>query len=128
MTTHTPGPWRDIDGCIETEDGFMVAIVNGEKQDYGYYRERMDEWKDNAHLIASAPETAARLTAALALVRELAEALSKANRWIGVDPSGTPEMYDPPITLADMEQFDRDADAIKAALARAEAFMKEGGQ
>jgi hypothetical protein len=66
--SHTPGPWtHDDEGSIENLElcPSLIAIINGEAQDYGYWRENIEEWKDNARLIAAAPDLLEALQAIL---------------------------------------------------------------
>ena len=53
---HTPGPWENTGGTIESADGWHVASAHGNG----------DEQLSNARLIAAAPEAIALLEDALA--------------------------------------------------------------
>lgn len=83
MTGYTPGPWMPSDVTIHTkphESAVAVCVSGGTRS--------RSEARSNANLIAAAPDLKDMLTAALAEIDRLREALKveqEENRWAYVD-------------------------------------------
>lgn len=81
LTGFTPGPWREWDGMIQNQSDWIDQ--NGTRHtDWnfpGIITEMPDTWESraNGYLIADAPDLHRHLTAALAEIERLREALKE---------------------------------------------------